>query len=70
MSSHSPVKNIINANYYTDILIWSKHTLIIQINTPVARIVDAAWNLCNVPSSIFNAITPWQLPDTKINDEL
>lgn len=32
-------------------------------NTPVAKIVDAAWNRCKVPSSIFNAITPWQLPE-------
>lgn len=32
------------------------------MDTPVARIVDAARNRCNVPSSKFNAITPWQLP--------
>lgn len=38
-----------------------------KCNTPVARIVEAAWNLCNVPSSIFNAITPWQLPEYQIS---
>lgn len=25
--------------------------------------VEFAWNRCNVPSSIFSAITPWQVPE-------
>jgi len=28
----------------------------------VAKIVEAAWKRCSVPSSMFKAITPWQLP--------
>lgn len=37
-------------------------------NTPVAKIVEPAWKRCNVPSSIFNAITPWQVPKYRIKE--
>lgn len=35
----------------------------------MARIVEEAWKRCSVPSSMFKAITPWQLPAQIINNQ-
>lgn len=54
--------------YIVHQFIQSDLIIIMAYSTPVAKIVEAAWNRCSVPSSIFNAITPWQLPGMPISE--